>query len=130
MFALSSVRICISGAVPLPMEVQERFGAITGCRLVEGYGRTKGAPSRHCNPLFGLRKPGSIGIPLSDVEAKVVDLESDEPIPPGADTAGELLIRGPQVMRGYWNRPEDTLACLSPDGWLMSSICIIPIGGL
>jgi long-chain acyl-CoA synthetase len=117
-YDLSSVRACISGAAPLPMEVQERFGAITGGRLVEGYGLTEAAPISHCNPLFGLRKPGSIGIPLPDVEAKVVDLESDKPIPPGADTAGELLIRGPQVMKGYWNRPEDTAACLSPDGWL------------
>jgi long-chain acyl-CoA synthetase len=117
-YDLSSVRACISGAAPLPMDVQERFGAITGGRLVEGYGLTEAAPISHCNPLFGLRKPGSIGIPLPDVEAKVVDLESDEPIPPGADIAGELLIRGPQVMKGYWNRPEDTAACLSPDGWL------------
>jgi long-chain acyl-CoA synthetase len=117
-YDLSSVRACISGAAPLPMEVQERFGAITGGRLVEGYGLTEAAPITHCNPLFGLRKPGSIGIPLPDVEAKIVDIESDKPIPPGSDATGELLIRGPQVMRGYWNRPEDTAACLSPDGWL------------
>jgi long-chain acyl-CoA synthetase len=117
-YDLSSVRACISGAAPLPMEVQERFGAITGGRLVEGYGLTEAAPITHCNPLLGLRKPGSIGIPLPDVEALILDLESGQPIPAGADTAGELLIRGPQVMQGYWNRPEDTAACLSPDGWL------------
>jgi long-chain acyl-CoA synthetase len=117
-YDLTSVRACISGAAPLPMEVQERFGAITGGRLVEGYGLTEASPITHCNPLFGLRKPGSIGVPLPDVEAKIVDLETDEPISPGVDAAGELLIRGPMVMRGYWNRPQDTMACLSPDGWL------------
>jgi len=100
------------------MEVQERFGALTGGRLVEGYGLTEAAPITHCNPLFGTRKPGSIGIPLPDVEARVVDLETGEVIPPGSPVVGELLIRGPQVMQGYWNRPEETADCLDADGWL------------
>jgi len=117
-YDLTSVRACISGAAPLPMEVQERFGAITGGRLVEGYGLTEASPITHCNPLFGLRKPGSIGIPLPDVEARIVDLETGETLPPGADTAGELLIRGPQVMEGYWQRPEDTAETLDEEGWL------------
>jgi long-chain acyl-CoA synthetase len=117
-YDLTSVRACISGAAPLAMEVQERFGAITGGRLVEGYGLSEASPITHCNPLFGLRKPGSIGIPLPDVEARIVDLNTDETIPPGTDTPGELLIRGPQVMQGYWRRPEDTVDCLGADGWL------------
>jgi long-chain acyl-CoA synthetase len=117
-YDLTSVRACISGAAPLPMEVQERFGAITGGRLVEGYGLTEASPITHCNPLFGLRKSGSIGIPLPDVEARIVDIETDEIIPPGADAAGELMVRGPQVMQGYWNRPEDTADILDSEGWL------------
>jgi long-chain acyl-CoA synthetase len=117
-YDLTSVRACISGAAPLPMEVQEQFGAITGGRLVEGYGLTEASPITHCNPLFGLRKAGSIGIPLPDVEARIVDLETGETLPPAADMAGELLIRGPQVMQGYWQRPEDTAEALDQDGWL------------
>ena len=117
-YDLTSVRACLSGAAPLPMEVQERFGAITGGRLVEGYGLTEASPITHCNPLFGLRKPGSIGIPLPDVEARIVDLETDETLQPGADAAGELLVRGPQVMQGYWKRPEETSQAIDQDGWL------------
>jgi long-chain acyl-CoA synthetase len=117
-YNLTSVRACISGAAPLPMEVQERFGAITGGRLVEGYGLTETAPITHCNPVFGLRKSGSIGIPLPNVEAQIVDLETSTVIPLGSDAAGELLIRGPMVMQGYWNRPQDTADSLSADGWL------------
>ena len=117
-YDLTSVHACISGAAPLPMEVQERFGAITGGRLVEGYGLTEASPITHCNPLLGQRKPGSIGVPLPDVEAKIVDLETNQPIPHGSADAGELLVRGPMVMKGYWNRPEDTAACLDSDGWL------------
>ena len=117
-YDLTSVSACISGAAPLPMEVQEQFGAITGGRLVEGYGLTEASPITHCNPLYGLRKPGSIGIPLPDVEARIVDLETGETLPAGADAAGELLIRGPQLMRGYWNRPEETAETLNEEGWL------------
>ena len=117
-YDLTCVRACISGAAPLPMEVQETFGRITGGRLVEGYGLTETAPITHCNPLFGLRKSGSIGIPLPDVEAALVDLETGAPLATGADEAGELVIRGPMVMRGYWNRPDDTAGCLDADGWL------------
>jgi len=117
-YDLTSVRACISGAAPLPMEVQERFGAITGGRLVEGYRLTEASPITHCNPLYGLRKPGSIGIPLPDVEARNVDLDTNETLAPGADAGGELLIRGPQVMRGYWQRPEETAETLDEEGWL------------
>ena len=117
-YDLTSVRACISGAAALPMEVQERFGQITGGRLVEGYGLTEAAPITHGNPLYGVRKAGSIGVPLPDVEAQIVDLETGEAIEPGASQTGELLVRGPQIMQGYWNRPDDTAQTLDAQGWL------------
>lgn len=100
-YDLKSVKACISGSAPLPMEVQERFGALTGGRLVEGYGLTEAAPVTHCNPVYGTRKNGSIGIPLPGVEAKIIDLESGAELAAGGDSQGELLVRGPQVMKGY-----------------------------
>lgn len=120
-YDLKSVKACISGAAPLPMEVQEQFGAITGGRLVEGYGLTEAAPVTHCNPVYGLRKSGSIGIPLPDVEARLVSLEPDADgnvvdVPVGKE--GELALRGPQVMMGYWNKPEETTNVKDADGWL------------
>lgn len=120
-YDLTSVKACISGAAPLPMEVQERFGQITGGRLVEGYGLTEAAPVTHCNPIYGVRKSGSIGIPFPDVEAKLVALEAS----PGGThrevvggEEGELALRGPQVMIGYWNKPEETANVKDADGWL------------
>jgi long-chain acyl-CoA synthetase len=117
-YDLTSVRACLSAAAPLPIEVQERFGAITGGRLVEGYGMTETSPLTHGNPVYGLRKSGSIGIPVSDVDAKIVDLDSGAAIAAGTDAQGELLVRGPQVMAGYWERPDETAATIDPDGWL------------
>lgn len=117
-YDLRSIKACISGSASLPMEVQERFGELTGGRLVEGYGLTEAAPVTHCNPVFGLRKAGSIGIPLPDVEVQVLDMESDQPLPIGSEREGELLLRGPQVMLGYWNRPDETAQTKSEDGWL------------
>lgn len=120
-YDLHSVKACISGAAPLPMEVQEKFGEITGGRLVEGYGLTEAAPVTHCNPVYGLRKSGSIGIPLPDVEARIVSLEPDtngqvEDLPLGE--AGELILRGPQVMAGYYKQPEETARTRDAEGWL------------
>jgi long-chain acyl-CoA synthetase len=117
-YDLTSVRACLSGAAPLPMEVQERFGQLTGGRLVEGYGLTEASPITHANPIYGLRKAGSVGVPLPDVDVRIVDLESNQDIAPGAERTGELLVRGPQVMLGYWNRPAQTDKTLDPDGWL------------
>ena len=120
-YDLRSVKACISGAAPLAMEVQEKFEALTGGRLVEGYGLTEAAPVTHCNPIYGLRKAGSIGIPFPDVEAKVVTLE---PLPDGkrgdvpTGQEGELAVRGPQVMLGYWQKPEETAATKDAEGWL------------
>jgi long-chain acyl-CoA synthetase len=117
-YDLKSVRACISGSAPLPIEVQEKFDTMTGGRLVEGYGLTEAAPVTHCNPVFGHRKAGSIGIPIPDVEAKTVDLETGETLPPGSETMGELCVRAPQVMKGYWKRPDETTTTVDEDGWL------------
>jgi long-chain acyl-CoA synthetase len=117
-YDLKSVRACFSGSAPLPMEVQEKFGALTGGRLIEAYGLTETSPATHANPIYGVRKSGSIGIPFPDTEAKIVDLESGEDLPIGGEQQGELCIRGPQVMKGYWNRPEETADTIDGDGWL------------
>ncbi|MEW6244438.1 MAG: long-chain fatty acid--CoA ligase [Bacillota bacterium] len=115
-YNLKSIRACISGAAGLPVEVQARFEAITGGRLVEGYGLSEASPVTHCNPIYGLRKPGSIGIPFPDTEARIVDLESGKEVKPAGEI-GELVVRGPQVMKGYWQMPDETEAVLR-DGWL------------
>jgi long-chain acyl-CoA synthetase len=114
---LRSIKACISGSAPLPMEVQEKFGALTGGRLVEGYGLTETAPVTHCNPIFGERRAGSIGLPMPDIEAKIVNPDTGLPVPWGSDDTGELLVRGPNVMKGYWNQPEDTAASIDEEGW-------------
>jgi len=115
---LRSIKACISGSAPLPIEVQEQFGELTGGRLVEGYGLTETAPVTHCNPVYGERRSGSIGLPLPDIEARIIDPDTGLSVPWGSDQAGELLVRGPNIMKGYWNRPEDTAACIDEDGWL------------
>ncbi|MFC0596158.1 long-chain fatty acid--CoA ligase [Thermus composti] len=111
---VKSIRICLSGAAPLPVEVAKRFEEITGARLIEGYGLSEASPVTHCNPVEGVVKKGSIGMPLPSVEAKVVDEEGKE-VPIGE--VGELIVKGPNVMKGYWNRPEETQKALK-DGWL------------
>ena len=113
---LKSVRACISGSAPLPLEVAERFERLTGAKLVEGYGLTEASPVTHCNPLYGERRLGSVGRPFPSVDAKVVDEEGKE-LPPGE--VGELAVKGPNVMKGYWNRPEETQKTLK-DGWLFT----------
>jgi long-chain acyl-CoA synthetase len=114
-YDLRSVKCCISGAAPLPLEVAETFERLTGGKLVEGFGMTEASPVTHCNPLFGQRKAGSIGVPLPDTDAAILDLETAAPLPP--EGVGELVVRGPQVMKGYWNRPEDTALTIRK-GWL------------
>ena len=113
---LTSIRLCISGGAPMPIEVQRRFEELTGGRLVEGFGLSEASPVTHANPLDGRARNGTIGMPLPGTEARLVDLTTREPVPVGE--RGELLVRGPQVMQGYWKRPEDTAAVLSADGWL------------
>ena len=115
-YDLKSVKACISGSAPLPMDVQIKFGEITGGRLVEGYGLTEAAPVTHVNPIWGERRAGSIGLPVPDVDAKIVDFETFQEKPVGEE--GELWLRGPQVMIGYWNKPDETAKTITPDGWL------------
>lgn len=115
-YDLSSLKAAISGAGPLMHEVQERFEALTGARIVEGYGLSEASPVTHANPIFGRRKVGSIGLPWPDTEARIVDLDTGERELPVGE-AGELIIRGPQVMKEYWNKPEETAHALR-HGWL------------
>jgi long-chain acyl-CoA synthetase len=114
-YDLSSIRACFSGAAPLPVAVAEKFEGITGGRLVEGYGLTETSPVTHINPIYGKRKFGSIGLPIPDTDCKIVDLDDPEKeVPPGQE--GELCIAGPQVMKGYWNRPEETAEMIRVHG--------------
>lgn len=114
-YGLDTIKACISGAAPLPVEVQEAFEKLTHGRLVEGYGLTEASPVTHANPLYGVRKPGSIGVPLPNTEAKIVDLITGAELPSGQ--IGELAVRGPQVMQGYWQNSAASEAVLQ-DGWL------------
>lgn len=114
-YDLSSIDACISGAAPLAPEIQDAFESVTGGRVVEGYGLTEASPVTHCNPVHGARRNGTIGLPLPSTEARVVDPESGASLAVGE--VGELVIRGPQVMSGYWEQPEETAATLR-GGWL------------
>lgn len=114
----SSLKYCISGSAPLPQELKKRFMNRFGCILVEGYGLSEASPITHCNPLESSEesKIGSIGVPWPDTDAKVVDQEKGERVlKPGE--IGELIISGPQIMKGYWNMPDETASALR-DGWL------------
>ena len=113
---LRSIEAFISGSAPLPVEVQQRFEELTGGTVVEGYGLTEAGPVTHCNPRHGRRKLGTIGLPYPDVDAKIVDTETGtRDLSPGE--AGELLVRGPNLMDGYYKRPDETALVLK-DGWL------------
>jgi len=120
-YNLKSVKVCISGGAPLPVEVQRKFEELTGGKLREGYGLTETSPVTHANPIYGLYKVGSIGLPFPDVEARIVSLDPDEngkyrTLDIGEE--GELAVRGPQVMVGYWNRPDETAKVKDEEGWL------------
>jgi len=115
-YDLSSIRACVSGSSPLPPAVQERFQQVTGGKLVEGYGLSECSPIVTVTPIYGLVKPGSIGIPIADTNVKIVDPTTGEEITKSGEI-GELLVQGPQVMQGYWNNPEETKEVLV-DGWL------------
>ncbi len=119
-YDLTSLRYCISGGAALPVEVKKAFEEKTGCVVVEGYGLTESSPVVCCNPAVGENKAGSIGLPLPGTEVRVAsDIYEGEDPPgdPGDDQRGELLIRGPQVMKGYWNKPDATAETIK-DGWL------------
>jgi long-chain acyl-CoA synthetase len=120
-FNLRSIRVCISGASPLPPQVQKKFMKVTGGFLAEGYGLTEASPVTHCNPVdkaINTLRVGSIGLPLPDTDARIVDAETGEKKLSPNET-GELAIKGPQVMRGYWMNPEETSLVLR-DGWLLT----------
>ncbi|MEX0753588.1 MAG: long-chain fatty acid--CoA ligase [Actinomycetota bacterium] len=115
-YDLRSVTACVSGAAPLPMAVARKFKEVTGgAEVVEGYGLTECSPVTHANPFNGTRKEGSIGMPVPDTECKIVDLENPDKIQ-AVGEPGELCIRGPQVMLGYWNRPEESALAVR-NGW-------------
>jgi long-chain acyl-CoA synthetase len=117
-YDLRSIEACVSGSAPLLVETHRRFVELTGASLVEGYGLTEAAPVTHCNPLFGKgkQKVGSIGVPYPDVESKIVDLDTGEQ-EMAAGEPGELILRGPQLMDGYYNRPDETAQTIR-NGWL------------
>ncbi|HMA38839.1 MAG TPA: long-chain fatty acid--CoA ligase [Gemmatimonadales bacterium] len=113
---LHRIRYCVSGAAPLPVELLRRFETATGGVIAEGFGLTETSPCTHVNPLQGKRKVGSVGIPLPDTDAKIVDLtDGRTEMPLGQE--GELLVRGPQIMKGYWHRPDETALTIR-SGWL------------
>jgi long-chain acyl-CoA synthetase len=115
-YNLSSLRVCYSGAAHLSLDVLDDFEKLTGARIIEGYGLAEASPATHCNPVFGKRKTGSIGLPYPDTLARIVDLETgEESHSPGE--IGELCIKGPQVMKGYWKLPEETARTVR-NGWL------------
>jgi long-chain acyl-CoA synthetase len=115
---LSSLRFVISGGAPLDPAVGRRFAELSGATVVEGYGLSEAGPVTHSGPLDGNARPGSIGIPLPDTDARLVDAETGSAdVAPGE--VGELVVRGPQVMQGYWNFPEETARVLR-DGWLFT----------
>ncbi|MEI6126450.1 MAG: long-chain fatty acid--CoA ligase [Pseudomonadota bacterium] len=116
-YDISSIRYCVSGAAPLPGMVLKEFERLTGGKILEGYGLSEASPITHCNPLIGKRKDMSIGLPMPDTECKIVDMEIGEELPLGSE--GELCIKGPQVMSGYWQRSDETKATLR-DGWLFT----------
>ena len=117
-YDLTSLRTCISGAASLPLEVQKKFQEITGCRLLEGYGLSETSPVTHINPIYGKRKNGSIGIPIPGTLAKIMDM-NDPDLEMKTGELGQLAIKGPQVMQGYLNQPEETAKVLR-DGWLLT----------
>ncbi|TME31551.1 MAG: long-chain fatty acid--CoA ligase [Chloroflexi bacterium] len=117
-YNLRSLKGAISGAAPLPREVQARSEQLTGARLIEGYGLTETSPVTHCVPFAAEHRVGTIGVPVPSTEATIFDQETGtRRLAPGE--VGELAVRGPQVMRGYWNRPDETAQVLR-DGWLFT----------
>jgi long-chain acyl-CoA synthetase len=115
---LSSIKACLSGAAALPLEVAERFERFSGGRLVEGYGLSETSPVAIANPIYGKRKAGTIGMPIPDTLARVADPDDPSRTMPAGER-GELALAGPQVMKGYWNQPDETAQVLV-DGWLLT----------
>jgi long-chain acyl-CoA synthetase len=113
---LTCIKACFSGAAPLPVEVIEKFEERTQARIAEAYGMTETSSVTHVNPMYGLRKHGSVGVPIVGTDARIVDPDAGtQDLPPGQ--VGELVVKGPQVMKGYWNQPAETAEVLR-DGWM------------
>jgi long-chain acyl-CoA synthetase len=109
-YDLSSIKLCLSGGAPLPMEIKQMFESKAGCAIFEGYGLTE-APVTHCSPFSGLQKEGSFGVPFPGTNIEIVSIEDGETVlPPGE--RGEICLSGPQVMKGYWRRPDETATAL------------------
>jgi long-chain acyl-CoA synthetase len=115
-YGLDSIRTCNSGSAPMPVELMREFERKTGAKILEGYGLSEASPTTHCNPPFADRKPGSVGIGMPSTEYKIVDLATGTKELPAGEL-GEVIIKGPQIMKGYWNMPDETANTLR-DGWL------------
>ncbi len=115
-YDLSSLKYCLSGAGPLPKEIQDKFEELTGAKLREGFGLTEGSPVTHSNPLEGRFKNGTVGFPFPNTEMKIVDIETGTKILP-INEVGELCIKGPQIMKGYYKKDEVNKQTIQ-DGWL------------
>ncbi len=116
-YNLSSIKACLSGSAPLPVEIQEKFEEVTGGRIVEGYGLTETSPVTHANFIWDDRLIGSVGVPWPNTEAVILKAGENTILPPGE--VGEIAVKGPQVMKGYWNREEDTEMTFA-DGWFLT----------
>jgi acyl-CoA synthetase (AMP-forming)/AMP-acid ligase II len=115
-FDLSSVRLVFSGAAPLGEDIARQLSKKLGCPVVQGYGMTEASPVTHLSPTTNApAKPGSIGLVVPSTEVRVVDVDGGDDVAPGKE--GELLIRGPQIMKGYLGRPQETADCIDPEGW-------------
>ncbi len=115
---LKSIKVCNTGAAPMPPEVLKEFEERTGARIVEGYGMTEASPATHVNPYSGTRKIGSVGLAIPNTEYKIVDIDDYTKIVPQGES-GEIMIKGPQIMKGYWNKPEETAHQLKGE-WLLT----------
>ena len=127
-YDLSSLKFCLSGGAPLPIEVKNQFQDLTGCRLVEGYGLSETSPVLTCNPLNGPAKAGSIGLPLPQTLLSLRDLsDPSQEVPPGEK--GEVCAAGPQVMKGYWNKPEETANAFTGEYFRTGDVAIMDEDG-
>jgi len=115
---VNKIKLCNSGSAPLPIEVHRQFSRISGGIFIEGYGLSETSPVTHSNPLLGMKKIGSVGVPFPDTDCKIVDVDTGL-TELGINEPGELIIKGPQVMKGYWEKPEETAETLR-DGWLFT----------
>jgi long-chain acyl-CoA synthetase len=118
-YDITSLKGCFSGGAPLPLETLKNFEKLTGAQICEGYGLTETSPVTHINPFGAATKPGTIGLPVPNTDAKIVDVDDFNKEITEPNTPGELCLKGPQIMKGYINRPEETAITLR-DGWLLT----------